>query len=104
MNQYIAGDLVTVTANFTNTSGTPTDPTLVSLKVGRKFTGNSTSTYNNGSLAGPYAIVKASTGDYTANIDTTGFNQAQYTYEWIGTGACQVVQYGVFAVTSSPLP
>ena len=102
MNQYIAGDLVSVTASFTNASNAAADPSVVTLKLGRKFSADSVSTYTSGTLAGPYAIVKNSIGSYSANIDTTGFAQGQYTYFWAGTGAVQVVGSGVFAVTLQP--
>ena len=104
MNAYVAGSLVTVTAAFVNeTTNAPADPSVVTLKLGRKYTADSTSTYTSGSVSGPYTITKVSTGHYSSNIDTTGFTQAQYTYEWSGTGAVQAIQAGVFAVTTAPL-
>ena len=104
MNQYVAGSLVTVTASFTdNVTGNPADPSTVTLKVGRKYTADTTSTYISGTLTGPYAITRVSTGNYSANIDTTSFVQSQYTYEWIGTGGVQAITTGVFAVTTAPL-
>ena len=96
MNSYVQ-------ANFENSASVAADPTVVTLKVGRKYTSDSTSTYNNGSLTGPWAITKVSTGTYTANVDTTGFPQSQYWYQWSGSVGVQAVQYGVFAVTTPPL-
>ena len=103
MNQYIAGDLVAVSATFTNAANAAADPSVVTLKVGRKDSAPSVSTYTSGTLTGPYSITKTATGAYTANIDTTGFAQAQWTYEWIGTGTVQTVNYGTFAITTPPL-
>ena len=103
MNSYIAGSLVTVSATFTNASGTPTDPTTVTLQVGRLGSGVSVSTYSGGTTTGTYAITKVSTGNYAANIDTTSLPQAQWTYEWYGSGTLQAINYGVFAVTSNPI-
>ena len=104
MNQYVAGSLVTVTATFTDAvTGNPADPTTVTLKVGRKYTADMTSTYISGTLTGPYTITKVSTGNYSANIDTSAFPQSQYTYQWSGTGGVQAITAGIFAVTTAPL-
>ena len=97
MNLYLAGDLVTVTATFTNSASVVADPSTITLKVGRKGTAETTYTYGSGSV-----ITRVSTGVYQANIDTTSYAQGQYTYFWVGTGAVQAVNDGVFAVQSAP--
>ena len=100
MNSYIAGQLVEVTGSFTNTSGA-WDPVTVQLKVGRKFTADTTYTYGTGSV-----ITKLAVGSYLGTLYTNGWPQAQYTYEWTGTdstGAVVSVGTGVFVVTTAPL-
>lgn len=97
MNLYLAGDLVTVTATFTNSASVPTDPSTITLKVGRKGTSEKTYVYLTDAI-----VTRVSTGVYQANLDTTGYAQGQYTYFWLGTGAVQAVNDGVFAVQSQP--
>lgn len=104
MNLYTAGALVTVSATFTdNVTGNLADPSTVTLKVGRKYTGDTTSTYSSGTTSGPYTITKNSTGNYSANIDTTSFAQDQWIYQWSGTGSVQAITAGVFAVVLASL-
>ena len=98
MNTYVAGSLVQVSANFYNSASVATDPTVVTLQIGRPGSEPTTYTYGSGAT-----IVRTGTGTYYANIDTTTFQQAQWTYLWQGTGTCQTVGYSVFAVTTWPI-
>lgn len=89
---YDVGDLVRVTAAFTNTAGTATDPTAVTLKV-IDPSGNEAS-YAYGES--PSVVEKSATGGYYADlsIDEAG----DWHYQWLGTGTVQAVEPGQFVV------
>lgn len=87
---YIVGDAITLQASFTNSAGTATDPTDVTLQV--KDPSGNTDLYTY-SLAG---LTKASTGVYTKSIalDEAGY----WLYEWQGTGTIAKVDNGKIRV------
>ncbi len=76
---YTDGDVVTVSASFASSTGAAADPTTVKLDYKRPFdTVKTTITY-------PSApIVRDSTGNYHANLDTTGQsgNTEAWIYQW----------------------
>lgn len=88
---YDKGDLVRVSAAFTDSAGAAADPTGVTLKV-IEPDGTQTS-YVYGTDA---EVIKASTGNYYADIaaDAAG----GWHYQWAGSGAVVAVQPGQFAV------
>lgn len=82
---YDKNDLVRLSCAFT-VGGTATDPTTVTLKV--KDPSGNTDTYT-------YAlaqITKGTTGNYykDVTVDEVGI----WTYQYMGTGACQAVSEG----------
>jgi hypothetical protein len=88
VNQYTADTMVRITVAITQTvNGAPIDPTMVSLKVklpdGTVYDITST-------------IAKDGVGLYHA--DYTPTTVGLYIYEWIGTGAAEVVSVGQFLV------
>lgn len=85
MTTYDIGDLVTLTATLTNTAGTLSDPTSVTLTV-RKPDGSSSTVSN----------TRSSTGVYTA--DVTIDQAGEWNYRWEGTGALVVAEEGQFYV------
>lgn len=99
----MSGSLVTSTATFTNTSGTPTDPTTITLKVQSPNGTVNTYTYPNA------FITRVSTGVYSAEIDTTGLTgyhgpiTETFVVEWIGTGNVQAINSTSWPVTPAPL-
>lgn len=93
MNSYDKGDLVRVTAAFTNAAGTATDPTTVVCKV-RSPSGITTYTYGTDA-----ELVKDSTGNYHLDINITA--DGQWWYRWEGTGAVQQAGEGSFTVARS---
>lgn len=98
MNTYLTGALVTVstqTGPFSDSTGTPVDPSVVTLAI-RDPTGTVT-TYTYGSSG----INRVSTGIYTYNVDTTGL-PGRFEYKWVGTGDCQALDIEQFL--SSPTP
>src|SRR4051812_25030190 len=93
MAQFDKGALVRVTTTFTSpTTGAVVDPTTVTFKY-RNGTGSITSwTVTAGQ------IVKASTGVYHADIDTTG--EGTWHWAFYGTGTNQGAKEGSFDVVT----
>lgn len=80
MTLYTAGTLVTITGKYWDITGLVlTDPTAASVTFGP--VGSATFT--------TVTPTKASTGIYTAEIDTTGYGAVEVIYEFDGTGTCQ---------------
>ena len=94
---FNAGTLVTVTATFEAISGTPTDPSAISLKY--RVVGEAITTWT---YLGAGSITRTGTGVYVAELDTTSLAGA-WIGEWIGTGACQVTQPFTFMVVPLPI-
>jgi hypothetical protein len=113
MNTYplgpVTGPLVTVQSwdaqsplGFTETdTGDAADPEIVSLSVYVNSLSPTLSTYESGTTAGPYTIVRKDTGLYTAEIDCTNA-PGEYTYWWAGTGTVQATKPNTFYVTTYP--
>lgn len=86
--QVVAGTAVTTTANF-SVSGTPTDPTTITLNFRGGSGGTQTWVYG-----GAGSIIRNGTGDYMASLDTTITSNATpgtWIVEWTGTEDCAVV-------------
>lgn len=99
-NSYLVGDLVNIanTPGFLNDEAVLVDPTTVTLTIwqqGAASTTTVTYTYGDGS-----EIVKASTGLYSANVDSTDFAPGIWWYQWQGTGAAQAVARNWFYLGS----
>lgn len=92
-NTYDLGDLVRVSAPFTRVSnGAAVDPTAVKLSV-RNPAGTVT-TYTYGS--GDGVIVRDSTGNYHADLDTP--TAGDWYYRWWSTGTGQAAEENVYNV------
>ena len=99
INAHQAGDLVRVTAAFTDPADdTPVDPDDVLLDV-RKGDG---STATHAFSTSPATVVKDSVGNYHADLDTTGL-AGTWHYRWYSTGAGQAAEHNVFTVEPSPI-
>jgi hypothetical protein len=95
MNAYNVGDLVRLTATFTNTSGVAADPTAVSCLVKLRYViGAQTTTYTY-----PASITKDSTGSY--HVDVTPDAEGIWDYRWVGTGTVQAAGESAFNVPNS---
>jgi uncharacterized protein YfaS (alpha-2-macroglobulin family) len=83
---YIVGDAITITATITNSSGTATDPTELTLQV--KDPSGNTALYTY-SLS---EITKSSTGVYYKSValDEAGY----WFWEWQATGTVAKVDNG----------
>jgi hypothetical protein len=95
VNTYESGSLVRTTCVFTNISGTPTNPSTVTLKY-RSGAGSTTTV----------TPANDSAGAYHYDLDTTGWTgpDAQlWVYEYTGTGTVQAIKSGAFEVTAPAL-
>lgn len=91
INVYDVGDLVTVSAAFTDVNGDPADPAAVSLAF--EDPAGTVTTYVFGTDP---EVVKDSVGNYHVDIDAD--SAGDWHYRWIATGAGQGAQIGQFAV------
>ena len=96
MAAYYEGALVRTKAAFTdpNNNNAPIDPTTVTLKWHRI-----TDPLTTWAVAGN-EIIKDSTGNYHADLDTTNL-PGHWSYEYEGTGTAQAANAGAFYVESS---
>lgn len=90
MTLYDIGDTVRVTVTFTNSAGTATDPSAVTLSVKDPKGTKTTYTYGSSSM------VKSATGIYY--YDLTATLPGSYKYVWKGTGALVVAEENRFEV------
>lgn len=104
VNSYIQGQdavLSTLPNGFVDeTTGAPVDPTTVTLTIGIIGQPGTWQTYTYG-IGG--VVVKDSTGNYHAQVDTTNFEVGNWTYVWRGTGSVRAIQSWYFSVTEAPL-
>ncbi len=99
MNSYDVGDAVRLVGTFTNTGGTLTDPTGVTLVLrppvqpGALVPGTLAYTYASGSVA------KQATGSYTFDLSPLPVGTwGRWQYTWVGTGAVVAAAAGQFNV------
>lgn len=90
---YDKGDHARLSADYTNISGVPTDPTTVYVTVRKPGGTTTTYTYGGGQ------VLKDSTGRYRCDVslDESGVWQ----YKWFGTGALVVAEEGQFTVRTT---
>ena len=94
MAEINTGDMVRITASFTNASGVAADPTGVTLTV--RLNGVDT----NYTLAGGQ-VVKDSVGNYHYDLSIPS-DESMYKieYRWQGTGAVTAAEEGMFYAVS----
>lgn len=90
-----SSELATLTNTFKNSSGTPTDPTTISLTVTDPTQTSTTYTY------AASQITKSATGVYTKDIACS--IDGTWAYEWAGTGAVSDVVAGTWEVHETSL-
>lgn len=88
-------DVVRIQTTFTNTAGTATDPTDVSIVVKPPSGTETTYDYN------PGDIVKSSTGIYY--LDVTANATGMWVFRWTGTGTVAQIDEGQFYVLLTDL-
>jgi hypothetical protein len=91
---YDLGDLVRISAAWTNTAGAATDPTAVFVQV--KDPAGETTLYTYGTDA---ALVKDSTGNYHVDVDAN--LPGTWRYRFYSTGTGQGAEEARFSVGSS---
>ena len=94
-NTYDIGDVVRISAGFTNASAAAADPTAVTVSYRNPSTG-AVSELNYGVDA---EVIKDSTGNY--HMDITTANHGIYYYKWEGSGAVVATVEGFFEVRES---
>jgi hypothetical protein len=95
VNAYQVGDLVRLSASFTNSAGVATDPTTITCLVKLRYViGAQTTTYTH-----PATITKDSTGEY--HVDVTPDAEGIWDYRWVGTGTVQAAAESAFNVPNS---
>ena len=95
MNVYQVGDLVRISAAFTNEAGAAADPTTVSLLVKLRYVIGATAT----TYTYPATVTKDSTGNY--HVDFAPTTEGIWDYRWIGTGVVTAACEGAFNVPNS---
>lgn len=93
-----SNELATITATFTNATGTPTDPTVVSCLVTDPAALAVLHTFGG---AAPADITKTSTGVYQLIVPcspSVASVEGLWSYAFIGTGAASDVQAGTWRV------
>jgi hypothetical protein len=90
-NRYDDGQMVRISASFTDVEGKPTDPSVVTLRY--KDPSNDTVYVKTGT-----EIVKDATGEYHFDLDTTDFSKGAWHYKWIGTGTVTAAQSWAFII------
>lgn len=89
MDKFDIGDVIRINATFTNSGGTLVDPSSYSLKYRRHLDGpNSATTVG--------SLVRASTGLYYADVDTSALEEGEYHFRWRGFGANAAAAEGRF--------
>jgi hypothetical protein len=99
-NAYPQGSVIVLSTGtgFVIPPSTSADPTTVTLTIDPGLPTQVVYTYG----VGP-TIVKASVGNYTANIDTTHMTPGVHWYQWDGTGAVQAIANNWFLVQADPV-
>ena len=92
---YDRGDVVRLTANFTNLSNTPSDPSAVILRIKQPDASISVHNFPSGD------IVKDSTGVY--HFDLSISDSGDYYYRFEGTGSVQAAGETLFHVRRSDI-
>ena len=95
-NSYVQGALVTVSAVFVNSAGTPIDPAIVKLNY------NVDSNLETSLLYPTGGIIRDGVGTYHYTIDTTPLS-GQYNYRWWSQGTGQASNKYHFIVETSAL-
>ena len=89
-NSYLVGNLVNITAIFTDGTGTLVDPDTVVLEV-----------LTPASVLVQPTVVRDSVGAYHAAYSLIGLSAGTYRYRWTSTGGAQAAAEGSFKVTKS---
>lgn len=94
INSFDVGDLVRLTADFTNIAGTHFDPAAVFCKV--KTPAGVTTTYQ---YSVDVSVVKDSTGVYHLDVDAN--LPGNWQVRWYSTGTGQAAAEDVFHIKTS---
>jgi hypothetical protein len=90
MNAYDAGDIVRVTASFTNSAGAAVDPSSLQLQYQPPTNVTTALAYGDGN------VIKSSSGLYYADLAVN--SSGTWKYRWNGTGSNAAAAEGMFQV------
>ena len=102
MNTYTEGEIVDFTFVDTDASNTPVDPSTLTFKYRAAGRPTQTLTYSGTSTPTVGQIARTSTGNYLAQIDTTGL-AGNWTIQWQSTGVGQTTKSDSGKVVAAPL-
>ena len=88
--KYLVGNMILMTAAFTNAAGGAADPDTVTCTVKAP---------NGETIAA--TVVRDSTGLYHVDFSTTGLPAGKYVYRWAGVGTIEAAAEGGFTLTAS---
>jgi hypothetical protein len=91
MDTYALGNLVRVSAAFTNSVGAAVDPAVVKCQV--RTPDGTVTTYTYGTDA---EVIKSATGAYYLDVDAA--TAGEWRYRWYSTGSGQAADEGRFYV------
>lgn len=94
MNTYALGNLVRVSAAFTNSAGAAVDPAVVKCQV--RTPAGVTTTYTYGVDAG---LTRSATGAFYLDVDANA--EGVWRYRWYSTGSGQAADEAAFEVLVS---
>lgn len=92
---YPSGTVVRVAVLWTNTAGTPTDPTTVSLEYRLYPDGDVTTLV----YATDAEVVRDSAGAYHVDLDLS--SSGKWRYKWTGVGNIDADEEGYFVLSAS---
>jgi len=95
MNTYVLGNLVRVSAAFTNSVGAAVDPAVVKCQVRKPDGSITTLTYGTDA-----AVVKSAVGAYYLDVDANA--EGVWRYRWYATGSGQAADEEAFEILDSP--
>ena len=94
MNNYYKGNLIRLSATFSNSAGTSIDPTAVFVDVTNPAGTKTTYTYGVDE-----EVIKDDVGDY--HIDISATSGGEWLYRWYSTGTGQAAEEYAFYITDS---
>jgi hypothetical protein len=96
VNRYQIGDQVRLSANFTNATNSPSDPSSINLRI---VVG---SVDVNMTYPNTTAIVKAGVGSFYYDLDVA--SPGQFYFRWRGYGDTVAAEYHTIMVHTPPAP
>jgi hypothetical protein len=94
VTEVVVGQEVRITATFTNSAGTLTDPTTITIEYKKPDGTVVTGTYAGGQ------VIKSSTGIYYRDVTPAIGEEGEWLTYYAGTGTIDAAENGRFHVTA----